>query len=217
MDANACNYNPNACEDDSTCNFGNLVCENPCDCSIITESVIPDIFNQYSFLSDLVDLNNCTGAIVQLFEFGHYTYISVTDQMGTHLYLDYLGINLYCSNPLKNYCKDIYSLGEPTASWQCNGTYIKQGDSSPNTLKPVNISPLISPNPNKGKFHVGFNISDDLPQVINIYSANGQFIQQAEVKESLINIDISTYGIGLYLLEARYHDYSITQKIIVDQ
>jgi len=216
MTGNACNFNPDACIDDGSCNFGELACENPCNCSENNDHVA--LFNQYPMLYDLVDLNNCAGTIIELFEYNAYAYIAITNINGTNLYVDYLGSDPYCSSTVKYYCKDIYNLSSPTRIWQCKSNFAKLSFNETSGGLKFNYSKhQIFPNPNKGVFYVSFNSNNDLPVNVKVYSASGAFIKSMLVRENVLKIDISEYRNGLYFIETNYQNYSGIEKVILQR
>ncbi len=189
-----------------------------CNSDNAPQPAVPEIFGRYPLLPKLIDLSNCQGTIVQTFEYSHYTYIAITNQSGTHLYLDFFGETPYCSNSTKYYCTDIYNLGNPTETWQCNGTFAKLN--STDALIGLNQhldKHHIFPNPSNGIFNIAFPHINELPKSIQVYAANSQLIESYQVIEQLIKIDISSFGNGLYFIEIQYPDHSVSEKIIVNR
>jgi len=215
MIGNACNYNPHACIDDGSCDYGDSTCENPCNCNENNEQ--NEIFNQYPVLLDLVDLNDCAGTIVELFEYSGYSFIAITNLSGTKLYLDYMGTNLYCDSPVKYYCTNIYNLGAPSKTWQCNSTFSKTNITNTSVeFKKASWKPNVFPNPNAGIFYLSFYDAEHLPETVNIYAANGQLIKTAHIIESVLKIDISAFGNGLFFIEGKHRNYTYTEKVVVN-
>jgi len=211
----ACNFNPNACIDDGSCEYGNLVCDIPCDCSVNNnEPLAPDWFNLYPVLFDIVDVENCVGTNISIFDKGNFAYIAVADANGTALYLDYLDATPFCVNQTNYNCLSLYDLAVPTQTWQCTGNTIKQADESSTPQKNLVSSIEVFPNPNIGLFRLFFH--NAIPTQVNIYSLDGKHIRSINTEvNQILQIDLTDNNNGIYLVEAIYEGFNEIQKLVV--
>jgi len=111
----ACNYNPESAIDDGSCDYGDANCpESPCDCDCET----PELFNQYSFLNNLIDPCNCNNQVVTEYDLGPYAFISITTNGKLKLYFE--DGTPYCNNSASYDCISAYGLGDNiTDVWEC--------------------------------------------------------------------------------------------------
>lgn len=216
-DSEACNYNPNACASDGSCNYGNLTCNNPCNCNENNPTVTPSIFINNPILSDLVDLQNCLGTTIEVYDLGAYAFISITDNTGTKLYLDYFGSEPYCTDVVNYNCVQAYNLGTPNETWNCNGTSNKN-DVAASSLKLKNELVNIHPNPNKGVFNISFSDISKMqkqPKSFEIYSTEGKLIYAQAINNNSVDINITHKSKGIYFVKIKYEDHWQTQKILI--
>jgi len=135
----ACNYNPNATEDNGTCNFGNTSCSNPCNaivgctdpdatnydatancnqgCSYGSASCDQEVFNNFSWISSLVNKDNCTDEKVTVYNMLSYYFIYVQTANGSKLY--YQDGTLYCTSSPNYNCLTLYNANQVTYTWDC--------------------------------------------------------------------------------------------------
>lgn len=76
------------------------------------------IFDQYGWLTDLIDPANCSDEAIAVYNAGSYDFLLVTDAAGTQkLYLD--NGTFYCQNSPTYDCLAAYNLSNLTNSWDC--------------------------------------------------------------------------------------------------
>ena len=80
--------------------------------------VIPEIFIQYPFLTDLVDPNNCTSEYVLELTSGSSIYLYVSD--GIHMSIYTESGDFYCTDFTGFSCMDYYNLTTTGNFWGCN-------------------------------------------------------------------------------------------------
>ncbi len=76
------------------------------------------VFDQYAWLTDLVDPANCSDEAIAVYNAGSYDFLLVTDAAGTQrLYLD--NGTFYCQNSPNYDCVAAYNLSNLTNTWDC--------------------------------------------------------------------------------------------------
>ncbi len=85
------------------------------DCDEETED--PQLFNTYPWLSSLIDVNNCEGTSVNVYDQGPYAYIHIETATAGELYFETGAF--YCADAPGFSCVSAYGLGTPTSSWTC--------------------------------------------------------------------------------------------------
>lgn len=83
------------------------------------DNVFPDFFNDYPFLYDLIDPNNCSGYSVYVYELATVDFVYVfKDGLGKL----YQNGDLYCSDRESFSCIQFYRLAAPIHTWNCGDT-----------------------------------------------------------------------------------------------
>ena len=88
-------------------------------CYEIIDGNDPEVFNDYPWLNDLVNPNNCDGISISVYDLGPYAYIYINDNGAGSLYFE--NGSFYCSDSPGFSCVTAYGLGNPTSTWNCGG------------------------------------------------------------------------------------------------
>ncbi len=94
------------------------------------------VFNNFNWLSSVVDPNNCQGVYIDVYDLGTYAYVMVNTPFGNSLYFE--DGSFYCSDAPGFSCVSAYGLGSPTASWTCGETIVANCTSPANAEDFVN-------------------------------------------------------------------------------
>lgn len=78
----------------------------------------PAIFQDYPWLTDLVDPNSCSTEKIDVYQSGIFNYLLVTDASGVEIMYNADGI-FYCQNASNYDCIAAYGLGLPIDAWNC--------------------------------------------------------------------------------------------------
>ena len=99
----------NACE--AACQGVMVVSAGECD------SMTDDLFDEFPFLDGLIDQNDCVGTVVELYSFGSNVFPFVITNGSGVLYSN--SGQLYCQDFPGFSCLDVYGLGNPLSTWDC--------------------------------------------------------------------------------------------------
>ncbi len=81
---------------------------------------IPEIYTDYPFLENLIDLSDCLGTTVSVYETGVFNFIHIqTTDSGTLYFQDG---TLYCTDSANFSCVSAYGFGSPVSVWNCNNS-----------------------------------------------------------------------------------------------
>ena len=80
----------------------------------------PAFFDDYPWLNDLVDVNDCEGTTILVYRSGNFTYLLVETTTSSILY-NAQG-SLYCTNGPGLNCLDFYTVSEELHNWTCGAT-----------------------------------------------------------------------------------------------
>lgn len=75
------------------------------------------IIDDYPWLNNLIDQNNCQGTTVNVFDLGSYAFVQIIDDNNATLYFQ--DGTYYCQDGNNLNCVQAYSLGSPTDTWTC--------------------------------------------------------------------------------------------------
>ncbi len=111
-DVTADNYDPTVtCADNSTCIYVTAP-NNPSNQCNET-----NLFNEFSWLSQLVDHNNCTNETISVYDNGAYSFLYFQkDGTGGFYYQDG---TFYCQDNADYSCPEDYNYSSPTSCWSC--------------------------------------------------------------------------------------------------
>ena len=78
---------------------------------------------------------------------------------------------------------------------------------------------MFSPNPNNGHFNLSFELGENTPAKIAVYSMEGRKVYSKKIKQPegvfSEDIDISKYGSGTYFLQITQGDKAQTKKVVI--
>lgn len=174
-------------------------------------------FNNYSWLSDIVDTSNCdSNTSVSEYDFGGYSFIYINQNDKGTLYLN--DGTYYCSDAPGYSCQALYSLNEPTKQWNCEGklTYKKTQDNLDNKLDFMTDFKLY-PNPSNGQFKVELSKPSEMQSVIRIYDLNGKIVSSQKLvsNKSIVDFNLNESAKGIYMVQLRTSTNTETQKLII--
>lgn len=169
-----------------------------------------EIFDNYPFLNDLVDFDNCAG--VKIRESGQF--IIVEDAGGQSLYLN--SGTFYCD---WESCIEFYLPDGAPCVWNCEGIANKSGSLTNISLKknPIELIEII-PNPNKGRFSLKINavIEDSGQPKVELFSIEGKLLKTFHNSDQYTTLNISEFGKGVYLLSVKTNSKQAVEKLVVN-
>jgi len=167
----------------------------------------PEIFETFPWLTDVIDVNDCKGTIVEVYDLGTFNFVFVQTETAGELYFENGGF--YCME-LPNYdCRALYNLSadQLTETWTCETSSGPSGPSSPigggNLIQtdPANTSARIKvfPNPTTGLVNVQLPTTQQQP--IRVFDLFGRLVQEITTDANSLSLDLSGEDAGVYLLE----------------
>ena len=193
------------------------ICQQTCGTTSDNDS---EIFDTYEWLADVVDLDDCKGTSVEVYDLGAFSFVHVQTAESGELY--YENGSFYCMD-LPNYnCRALYNLTEKdlTETWTCDGG--PSGPSSPIGGGLIRNTPTTTltqslkafPNPTSGMVTVDLNNQRNEAYTIRVIDLYGRLVQEKVVNEMRTNIDLSSEDAGIYLIETFDGTNRAVQKII---
>ncbi len=190
-------------------------------------------FPEYPWLNTLVDANDCANNLSVITYFsGAYTYIyiSTADGLGTLYFQDG---TLYCTDSPAFSCINAYGLSTVPATilWSCSmgrpdGDIVEEATPEEETAyrldtKDSILDFTIYPNPSNGLFNVKINSKIEQEQLINIFDLQGRLLETFNLTpnayDSNIQVDLSTYENGLYMVELRSNFQSKMERVMIQR
>jgi len=195
------------------------ICQQTCGS---TTNENPEIFDTYEWLADIVDLDDCKGTAIEVYDLGAYSFVHVQTVETGDLYFE--DGSFYCMD-LPNYnCRALYNLTKETLTetWTCDGSVSgPSGPSSPaggliRNLPETTLTPSLKafPNPTNGMITVSLTNRKNEKHTIRVFDLFGRLIQEMVVDTEQMTIDLSTEDAGIYLIEAWDGPNQQVQKII---
>jgi len=108
---------------------------------------IPSFFEEYTWLSTLVDPTNCTDEKITIYTSSGYTYLAI--ETATSLVLYSANGTRYCSNGVGLNCLEYYQIDEVLETWECgtNTTPVDLDmDGTPSNTDPDDNDPCVPDN-----------------------------------------------------------------------
>jgi len=184
--------------------------------TVIVEECEPannPIFNMYSWLTDFIDLNDCTGKTVYVYDADGYEFIVLKTDLA-ELLISSEG-KVYCISPKGSFSfVELYDESRILNSWSCEEDL--QGKHG--TTKGHDQGIQIFPNPAKDKVFINLQKLSFEQTVITIYNVQGKQVLQTSPIDAFAGIaqlDVSNLGRGIYLLQVSSKDDIFTEKLIV--
>ncbi len=172
--------------------------------------------NQYPWLSDMLDANNCcSSASVDEYSNGNVSYIIVTPETacGYPTMYNQSG-QLYCNSGPGYDCISLYGLSSwtKTTLWNCSG---KSQEIEPVIEETAVLFDLtVYPNPSNGTFNV--NVKGEVESsTIQVLDLSGRAIYRAPAFEQN-NVDLVDVVPGMYLLQVIHQKEVLTEKILIN-
>lgn len=195
------------------------ICEQTCNGNSGNDST-PEIFETFPWLADVIDLNDCKGTTVEVYDLGPFSFLFVQTETTGELYYENGGF--YCME-LPNYnCRALYGLSpdEITDQWTCGDTGGPSGPSSPisggnliqnNTNGNLRITAF--PNPTTGLVNVQLNptVADQTVRVFDLY---GRLVQELTTDATTLSFDLAGEDAGVYFIETWNGDVREVVKVV---
>lgn len=183
------------------------ICEQTCN----GNDSAPAIFKTFPWLSDIIDLNNCKGTTVEVYDLGSFSFLFIETETSGELYYENGGF--YCME-LSNYnCRALYNLStdQLTETWTCGGTGGPSSPSGPSS--PINGGNLIEhntannsrikafPNPTTGLVQVQLTPTT-ASKAVRVFDLYGRLVQELTMDTNVLSFDLSGEDAGVYLIES---------------
>ena len=178
-----------------------------------------EIFDDFEWLADLIDPNDCKGASAEVFDLGAFSFVHVQTEESGELFFE--DGTFYCLDMPDYDCRSLYSLmsDQITDTWRCEVSGPVSPDNSligqttTTTAKIVDFKAF--PNPTTGLVNVQLNLAARGPQTVTVYDLHGRVIEQNSVVDGQsIRLDLSNQTAGIYLIELRTNNERELQKIV---
>lgn len=191
-------------------------------CGLVPENT-PEIFDTFEWLSEMIDLEDCKGTTVEIYDLGAYSFLHVQTEESGILYFE--NGSFYCKDGANYSCRALYGLTEEkmTETWTCGVSDVVS--SSPSSSRggalirdtPQNIlipSMKAYPNPSGGWVTVDLTNRINDEHTIRVFDLFGRLVEEKVVNTTRTNIDLSGEDAGIYLIETFDGVNRAIQKII---
>ncbi|MEM1122192.1 MAG: T9SS type A sorting domain-containing protein [Bacteroidota bacterium] len=165
------------------------------------------IFEEFSWLSEVVDRENCAGTTIEVYDLTAFKYVHVATEEGSALYFE--DGTFYCMD-LPNYdCRGLYGLTEAQISdiYTCpSGPISPIGGGRWRSSSPSfpNYSPTLRafPNPTNGLVQVQLPSDEvDTNARLRVFDVYGRLINEVTVSGLAATVDLTREEAGIYVVE----------------
>ena len=195
------------------------ICEQTCNDNSGNGSA-PELFETFPWLADIIDLNDCKGTTVEVYDLGAFSFLFVQTETSGELYYENGGF--YCME-LPNYdCRALYNLSpdQITDKWTCGESDGPSGPSSPisggNLVQNStngNLRITAFPNPTAGLVNVQLTPSV-AEQTVRVFDLYGRLVQELTTDASMLSFDLANEDAGVYLIETWNGDKREIVKVV---
>lgn len=180
---------------------------------------VPSLFQNFDWLSALIELDNCKGTSVQVYDQGIYQYVFVRKSETTIMYFQ--DGSFYCQDAPNFSCKEAYRFGAPSMEWSCNmtgsGLEDFSVDRSSNRRHSMKLN--IFPNPSKGTFQVILPVFLTTSAVVELLDPTGKIVFSDKVGKEAIYlpypVHLPTLSTGVYFLKIRMGQNQFVEKVVI--
>ena len=180
------------------------------------ESEMPNdntIFNQFSWLSEIVDPSACNGEMITVYQIGSFQFIYIVSSSGSSLYFQ--DGTFYCSDAPNYDCRTAYGLSRVEATWRCENFELPASeDRTKDRLSPSVFN--VFPNPTTGRLTIQLPTAQAENRQLQIVDMLGRSIYAQKVDSNLSNIevDLSHYENGIYFVELHSQGERMIKKLL---
>lgn len=203
-------------EDSWSCNDDGGVVNPP-----IAAGELPQELKDLEWLNDKVDFNNCAGSSIEIYDFGSYSFVYITTNGTTTMYLN--NGTFYCEESGSYSCKSLYGINRAAdVSWNCGGVnktsnHPLNTDLKKNTDEVFNYQ--VYPNPSNGLVYLDISKANDQIQQVNFYNMMGKLIVTKtfnDMPSKQIQFNLNEHAKGLYMIELLGENIRATEKLIIE-
>jgi len=183
------------------------------------------LFADYSWLSGVVDANNCAGTSILAYKSAGFDYLYVQTATSSILYNG--SGTLYCTSLPNFNCLDFYTVDEVIEEYTCGGGQIAEQGVTPAFKTSVQGSNTVGlatdftvyPNPSNGLFFVELTTNADIDRTLTILNMQGQIIQQqflaATTAVQKVEMNLANQAAGMYFIRVSSKEGSSVERLIV--
>ena len=158
----------------------------------------PPLFDDYPWLDDVVDLEDCGSASVTTYASGAFLFFFVDQGDGLLTMYNELG-QFYCQDSPGFSCVAVYGLSSSdiVERWECMSLSGEEAVTTRQATRQTKKSIRVYPNPTAGQLTVaGLTVADK----VSLHTLHGALLQTHESSEEEMNIDMTSAPAGVYLI-----------------
>ena len=188
-------------------------------CGGSTPAERPEIFGEFLWLTDVVDLDNCDGTVVEFYDTDTHFFIHIQTADKGQLYFE--DGTFYCQDQDNYNCRALYGLTEKQLyeTWVCvdDGVGFQIPDQSFQnnfTNSDQTTSLKAFPNPTTDFVQLQLPTTDNAPQDVIVYDLYGRIVQKMVLTSDTAQLDLSSEDAGIYIVEWSNGVERATTKVI---
>ena len=170
----------------------------------------------FPWLLDIIDVDNCSGIEVSVYEAGAFNFVYVSTANGNTLYFE--DGSFYCADADNYDCRAAYGLGNPVAVWTCPTNIGQPVGTDRTTLKTSTSGLHIFPSPTTGPVSIQIPAIADQIQQLELFDVYGRLLESRIIPASTHTItdriDLSDKENGIYYLILRAQGKQEVKKLV---
>lgn len=192
------------------------------------ETSKPTFLSDYTWLSEKVDFDDCDGTSIEIHEGGSNKFVYVIKPESSILYNP--DGSVWCTSSIGFNCLNFYSNGK-IDSWNCSDNLttdpcktnpadcVTQRIGVGDAKDAYQTAVKVYPNPSRGTVFVDFPFEEAI-QSIKVFDISGKLVETFEGKgrgsSDQIELDISAYSGGMYLIQIDAEHQRVTKRIVLE-
>ena len=170
----------------------------------------------FPWLLDIIDVNNCSGTEVGVYEVGAFNFVYVVTDNGNTLYFE--DGSFYCADAANYDCRAAYNVGLPIAVWGCPTNLTSPIGTDRATLTTSSSGLKVFPSPTKGLLSIQIPGIMDQIQQLEVFDVYGRLLESRVIPASTHTItdriDLSDEENGIYYLILRGQGMQEVKKLV---
>jgi len=181
---------------------------------------LPEELKALDWINDVINFNDCAGSSIEVYNFGSYSFVYVTQNGQTTMYLN--SGTYYCANAGTFNCKSLYGISRAAdIVWNCGGVNKGATNQFKNNVKKIDsdiVNYQLYPNPTTDFVYLDLSDKGDQIKQVNIYNSIGKRILTRAINEgsNQLQFNLTDQSKGLYLFEVIGENTRSVQKLVVE-
>lgn len=171
------------------------------------------IFTDFSWLSDLVDPNNCSTVNITVYQSGIFQFVYIETSTSSILYFQ--DGTLYCTDAPNYDCRAAYSLTTIADTWGCGNFQTPQSSKIRTNEQLQSVDFTVFPNPTTDQLTIQWPTSSPTTYQLQLIDILGHVLyEQEDFVNTQTTIDLTPYQDGIYYIVLKGKGKRAIRKLV---